>query len=413
VATGQPALWHTYFEVDGERVTEDHGAAGALTHYYYQNDYQNSIGMVTDDNFNPAAPAEKQNEGFDAFGNPRLPSGATDPTWGANGVTKRGYINQEHLTDVRLIDLNARVFDPCFAEFLSPAPIIEGQDDSQSWNGYAYSHNNPMSKEDPTGLEPTEQDYSSPQSQLAASEAQEDMSAGPLNIGAFAQAAAQAFDLQAAGQIAQAVGLSGLGKAGWSGSGEPTFTQGGKTYTQTDANDVSAMVSGMHGAASGQGGVRLAQGPAEENRLTPETVPEAEAADRAQEQLDAEYAIATGKAKLPTGPTYLSAPGDFPPNGGFLSEPTTTYLYPGDRIDGYGGSEFSRYFSPEGTPPEQRSLPPESAGRPLNRFVVQKPFPVQSGPAAPYYNQPGMGTQYRAPVSLGTLLLRGIISPAY
>jgi len=147
-------VWHTYFEVDGERVAEDYGPPGGpFQHHYFQNDYQNSIGLVTNDGYvYGQAAGTAQNEGSDVFGQPRLPSGAADATWGANDVTRRRYINQEDLLDAHLIDLNARLYDPLIGKFLSPDPVIADQDDSQSWNAYAYSHNNPMSGEDPTGL---------------------------------------------------------------------------------------------------------------------------------------------------------------------------------------------------------------------------------------------------------------------
>lgn len=150
--------------MDGERVAEDYGAtsatnnfgaAASLAHHYFQNDYQNTIGLVTTDNYVfGSAATTPQNEGSDVFGQPRGASGKPnpDPNWGANDVTKRRYINQEDLTDAQLIDLNARVYDPLFGKFLSPDPVISDQDDSQSWNAYAYSHNNPMSDQDPTGL---------------------------------------------------------------------------------------------------------------------------------------------------------------------------------------------------------------------------------------------------------------------
>jgi RHS repeat-associated protein len=148
---GNPPVWHTYFEVDGERVAEATNPNGTMIHNYFHNDYQNSIGMITDDT---TIQPPKQDELSDVFGQPRLPTGAIDPNWGTTDVTKRRYINQEDLTDAQLIDLNARVYDPLLAKFMSPDPIISDQDDSQSWNAYAYSHNNPMSKEDPTGLDP-------------------------------------------------------------------------------------------------------------------------------------------------------------------------------------------------------------------------------------------------------------------
>jgi RHS repeat-associated protein len=157
-------VWHTYVEVDGQRLAEStdatttqnpYGPAAALTHAYFHLDDQGTISLVTTDSFNASTPTPiPQNELSDVFGQPRLTTGATDPSWGANDVTKRRYINQEDLTDAHLIDLNARVYDPLLGKFLSPDPVIANQDDSQSWNAYAYSHNNPMSKEDPTGRDP-------------------------------------------------------------------------------------------------------------------------------------------------------------------------------------------------------------------------------------------------------------------
>jgi RHS repeat-associated protein len=135
----------TYYMGDGERVAQDTGAGGA-THRYFLNDFQNSVGVVTND-----SAAEVQNLAFDAFGQPRNPNGTPDPTFGASAVTPRGYINQEMLRDLNLIDLNARYYDPKLARFLAADPLITDKDNGQSWNAYSYSRNNPMSNSDPTG----------------------------------------------------------------------------------------------------------------------------------------------------------------------------------------------------------------------------------------------------------------------
>lgn len=68
-------------------------------------------------------------------------------------MTRRRTINQEDLRDAQLIDLNARLYDPELGKFLSPDPIIADISDSQAWNPYDYAANNPMSREDPTGLQ--------------------------------------------------------------------------------------------------------------------------------------------------------------------------------------------------------------------------------------------------------------------
>jgi hypothetical protein len=81
----------------------------------------------------------------------------------------------------------------------------------------------------------------------------------------------------------------------------------------------------------------------------------------------------------------------------------------GQIIDHYGGSGYSRFFSPQGTPDWARSLLSGTAGQPLRTFEVVKPFEVQSGTVAPLFNQPGSGVQNVTPVKLEILLKRGII----
>lgn len=99
----------------------------------------------------------------------------------------------------------------------------------------------------------------------------------------------------------------------------------------------------------------------------------------------------------------------YPENAGFAGATERTFLQPGQMIDRYGGSGYSRFFSPQGTAYWARSLPPGTAGQPLRTFEVVKPFEVRSGTVAPWFNQPGGGVQYMSPVKLETLLNRGII----
>jgi len=99
----------------------------------------------------------------------------------------------------------------------------------------------------------------------------------------------------------------------------------------------------------------------------------------------------------------------YPGDNGVARATERTFLMPGQTIDRYGGSGYSRFFSPQGTPDWARSLPPGTAGQPLRTFEVVKPFEVESGTVAPWFNQPGGGLQYRTPVNLDTLLNRGII----
>lgn len=99
----------------------------------------------------------------------------------------------------------------------------------------------------------------------------------------------------------------------------------------------------------------------------------------------------------------------YPTSNGFLGQTEEVFLQPGQMIDRYGGSGFSKFFSPQGVPAEMRALPPSAANQPLRTFEVLKPFPVQSGRVAPGFGQLGLGTQYMAPVRLDLLLRRGVL----
>lgn len=81
---------------------------------------------------------------------------------------------------------------------------------------------------------------------------------------------------------------------------------------------------------------------------------------------------------------------------------------PGARLDRYGGPGGS-YLSPAGTPPGARSLPPGDELLPITTYEVLKPFAVDAGPAAPWFGQPGGGTQYR----LGTTTIQDLIDSGY
>jgi hypothetical protein len=99
----------------------------------------------------------------------------------------------------------------------------------------------------------------------------------------------------------------------------------------------------------------------------------------------------------------------YPPNGGFAGAPTRVHLLPGTVIDRFGGTGFSRFFAPPGTPASMRSLPPGSQQTLKRVFEVIKPLEVEVGIAQPWFGQPGGGIQYRTPVDLDVLLRRGIL----
>ena len=79
----------------------------------------------------------------------------------------------------------------------------------------------------------------------------------------------------------------------------------------------------------------------------------------------------------------------------------THTLFVGDQIDrfGYPGGA---YLSPTGTLFTQRALPPQNLNTPTGTtqanyhdYCVTKPFPVDAGPIAPWFEQLGLGIQYK------------------
>ena len=98
----------------------------------------------------------------------------------------------------------------------------------------------------------------------------------------------------------------------------------------------------------------------------------------------------------------------WPPNQGFASTPKPTVLQPGTRIDRYG-YEGGSFVSPKGVPFQNRSLPHGSETKPYNVYEVVKPIHGLKGNAAPWFDQPGGGLQYKLNRTIQELLDDGSI----
>ncbi|MFD1584227.1 RHS repeat-associated core domain-containing protein [Microbulbifer halophilus] len=96
---------------------------------------------------------------FEPFGGRRSPDWhsqlsdqAIDYLLEAQGIsTRRGFTGHEHLDRTGLIHMNGRIYDPTLGRFLSPDPVVQFPESSQSWNRYSYVRNNPLSVTDPSG----------------------------------------------------------------------------------------------------------------------------------------------------------------------------------------------------------------------------------------------------------------------
>ena len=80
---------------------------------------------------------------------------ATEQATLANSLretTSRGFTGHEQLDRVGLIHMGGRMYDPVLGRYLSPDAAVSHPGFSQSWNGYAYVSNSPLSYTDPTGM---------------------------------------------------------------------------------------------------------------------------------------------------------------------------------------------------------------------------------------------------------------------
>ncbi|OAV66206.1 Cell wall-associated polypeptide CWBP200 [Bacteroidales bacterium Barb6XT] len=65
-------------------------------------------------------------------------------------ITSRGYTSHEHIEEIGLINMNARLYDPLIGRFFSPDPkMMDGE--TQALNRYSYAMNNPFAYTDPSG----------------------------------------------------------------------------------------------------------------------------------------------------------------------------------------------------------------------------------------------------------------------
>jgi RHS repeat-associated protein len=66
-------------------------------------------------------------------------------------ATSNGYTGHDQLDAHNLIHMGGRVYDPSLGRFLSADLFVQSPYDSQSFNRYSYTFNNPLSYTDPTG----------------------------------------------------------------------------------------------------------------------------------------------------------------------------------------------------------------------------------------------------------------------
>ncbi|WP_051110719.1 polymorphic toxin-type HINT domain-containing protein [Longispora albida] len=80
----------------------------------------------------------------------------TDPYGSVRGTipnwpSQRGFVDGVNDPDTGYVHIGARQYNPATGRFLSPDPVFDVRD-PQSWHGYAYGGNAPVTSSDPSGL---------------------------------------------------------------------------------------------------------------------------------------------------------------------------------------------------------------------------------------------------------------------
>ncbi len=64
---------------------------------------------------------------------------------------ERGFTGHEHYTELKIINMNGRLYDPVIARFFSPDNFVQAPESTQGYNRYSYCLNNPLQWVDPSG----------------------------------------------------------------------------------------------------------------------------------------------------------------------------------------------------------------------------------------------------------------------
>ena len=114
--------------------------------YYVHTDHLGSYNFVMDASKNII-----QSCHFDPWGNRKLYNNWSQNNTASSFLFSRGFTNHEHLDVFKIINMNARLYDPVLGRFFSPDPIIQDYEATQTLNRYSYCQNNPVNKVDVDG----------------------------------------------------------------------------------------------------------------------------------------------------------------------------------------------------------------------------------------------------------------------
>lgn len=134
-----------HYMANGQVVAIDTATDTDTQSHYLHTDRLGSASVLTDSN---RAMVEQMS--YDIWGQVRNLNDGEVLVLKSQYHTK-GYTGHEMLSDVDLVHMNGRVYDPILGRFMSADPFVQFAFNSQSYNRYSYVLNNPLGATDPSG----------------------------------------------------------------------------------------------------------------------------------------------------------------------------------------------------------------------------------------------------------------------
>lgn len=138
---GSPTEATYKINAGGRRIADIKVSNGVTEQHYLLDDHLGSASKIVDESGIHVSEARYQ-----PFGEPR--PGSEIPE-----TTSTGFTGHEHDTELGLINMKGRIYDPRIGRFLTPDPIVEAPFWSQGLNAYSYVFNNPLRYVDPSGYQ--------------------------------------------------------------------------------------------------------------------------------------------------------------------------------------------------------------------------------------------------------------------
>ena len=135
-----------YIYADGQPVAVHVKRGTADSLYYLMTDHLGSWNKVMDEDKNIV-----QQTHFDPWGNRMSYTAWNTPQTQISFPFSRGFTGHEHYDRFKIINANARLYDPVIGRFFSPDPFVQAPDFTQNYNRYSYCMNNPVMYSDPDG----------------------------------------------------------------------------------------------------------------------------------------------------------------------------------------------------------------------------------------------------------------------